>query len=327
MAEKAYLEEHQQTIEQAMGHAVSAAVAARAADPVRFVSEQLKAQADAEGIVRAADDIDLEFRALDGGCKIELTEERAISLVQLEAVWANIERRCEKEKWEGGRPDGTDAEGKVKWKTVALTPESVNLYDADKYLIKPVTVARRCSLVEVLAAGPQPPDWFVSHFWGEPIKEFVACIKRHSADRLLGFDMKGKPAQPVVHTNDFPRFEYEVKAPGLYWVRSAALPSPPLHCRTRLAPILLSPSAGLRVRQQPVGPGGVRDGRPRRDLLLQGDPPVARHGVGRRRAGPVLHARVVSVRVLHHAREGGPRLQVRRLHSARAHAPASRHAQ
>ena len=243
MTDDAYFRKHQQTIEQAMGHAVSAAVAARAADPVRFVSEQLKAQADAEGIARAADDIDREFRALGGGCKIEKTEERAISLVQLEAVEANVVRRCEKEKWKGGRPDGTDAEGKPKWKTVALTPETVNLYDADKYLIKPVTVARRCSLVEVLAAGPQPPDWFVSHFWGEPIKEFVACIKRHSADRFLGFDMKGTPAQPGVYAHNAGKpseFKYEVKAPGLYWVRSAAppLPSPPLSHAARTDPPL-----------------------------------------------------------------------------------------
>ena len=49
---------------------------------------------------------------------------------------------------------------------MALTTETVNLCDADTQLIKPVTVARRCSLVEVLAAGPQPPDWFVSHFGG-----------------------------------------------------------------------------------------------------------------------------------------------------------------
>ena len=188
----------------------------------------------AEAIARAAE-VDREFRALGGGCEIEKTEERAISLVQLEAVEANVERRCEKEKWKGGRPDGTDAEGKPKWKTVALTPETVNLYDADKYLIKPVTVARRCSLVEVLAAGPQPPDWFVSHFWGEPIKEFVACIKRHSADRLLGFNMEGEPAQPGVHTTRYGK--HEVKAPGLYWVRSAApFPSPPLPHAARTDP-------------------------------------------------------------------------------------------
>ena len=236
----------------------AAAAAEVAREAVEKKARHEAAGAAAEALALAATDLSREFRAL-GGYAIKLTEERAISLVQLEAVWANIERRCKKEKWKGGRPNGTDAEGKPQWMTVALKPENVNLYDADTYVIRPLTVERRCSLVEVLAAGPQPPDWFVSHSWGESIRKFVACIKRHSVDRCLGFDMEGEPAQPGVHTtDDYYQTKFEVKAPGLYWVRSAAPPLPSAVARGSHRSS--SPSAGLRVRQQPVEPGGGGDG-------------------------------------------------------------------
>jgi hypothetical protein len=86
------------------------------------------------------------------GCAIEKTEERAISLAQLRAVRATIERRCEAEGW-------------ATWQGQPLVPGAVALYDADKYLIRPATVARKCAFVELVAARPQPPDWFVSHWW------------------------------------------------------------------------------------------------------------------------------------------------------------------
>ena len=75
-----------------------------------------------------------------------------------------------------------------QWLEVELTdPAKVNLYDLDKWVIRscaplllaavarrshlhacatrPATKGRQCSLVEVMATGPQPPDYFVSHWW------------------------------------------------------------------------------------------------------------------------------------------------------------------
>ena len=102
-----------------------------------------------------------------------------------------------------------------QWREVELTdPAEVNLYDLDKWVIRchcqpaqhltshgmhvprPATEARQCSLVEVLASGPQSPDYFVSHWWplplcpkvlhrspragwrwGEPVVDFLECIR------------------------------------------------------------------------------------------------------------------------------------------------------
>ena len=146
---------------------------------------EAKAPPAAELMQRAAEEIarGADFRELAGpGCKIPKTEERAITLKQLHAVAANIKRRCEAEGWKG---DFYPPQVAAK-ETRALTAEMVRLYDADKYVIRPATVAALCSLVELLAAGPQPPLWFVSHWWGEPVRHFVACIEQHARDHGLG---------------------------------------------------------------------------------------------------------------------------------------------
>ena len=104
-------------------------------------------------------------------CNIEKTEERAITLQQLEAtVWTQIERRCAAEEWEGSRPGPTGTDGKPTWTSVRLKPATVCLYDVDKYIIRPATVNRQCSFVELVALIAQPPIYFVSHW----------CATRHA---------------------------------------------------------------------------------------------------------------------------------------------------
>ena len=94
-------------------------------------------------------------------------EHRGITLSQLWSIMENVTRRCILEKW-------TNYEGTL------LTPETVTLYDVKKYIIMPYTVQTKKSFVESLpsTAGPQPPRWFVSHYWGEPIKSFILCIEK-----------------------------------------------------------------------------------------------------------------------------------------------------
>ena len=118
--------------------------------------------------------IDEDCRASRTGCSIPRVEERGITLHQLHAVWRHIERRCERERW-------------VSFAGELLTPGTVTLYDACRYVIKPATAERQCSLVELMASGPQPPRWFVSHWWGEEICDFIACLEQHAADHCLDF--------------------------------------------------------------------------------------------------------------------------------------------
>ena len=111
------------------------------------------------------------------GCTIAETPYRAITLRQLREVGQQIVARCEAEQWEGDvrQPDGSFAR-------VRLTPMTVNLYHLNELFIKPRTLDRKCSYVELVASSPQKPDWFVSHWWGEPVLLFLRCLERHAAD-------------------------------------------------------------------------------------------------------------------------------------------------
>merc|ERR1740124_1012082 len=106
--------------------------------------------------------------------RIPGVEDCGITLRQLRAIMANIIRRCRAEKW-------TDRDGKP------LSPDNVTLYDADKYIIRPFTVKSKQSLVTSMpsTAGSQPPRFFVSHWWGESVKDFIACIEQAVRDFTL----------------------------------------------------------------------------------------------------------------------------------------------
>ena len=104
-------------------------------------------------------------------------EERGITLAQLRRVYAQIEHRCLREGWK-------NRDGKQ------LQPAEVNLYDLNKYLLMPDTKEKRVSYVEHITGGiAQRPQWFVSHWWGEPVADFIACIEQHAADRGLEDDV------------------------------------------------------------------------------------------------------------------------------------------
>jgi len=47
------------------------------------------------------------------------------------------------------------------------------------------TRAAQVAFVELVATGAQPPLYFVSHWWGEPVFDFIKCIRRHAIDRKL----------------------------------------------------------------------------------------------------------------------------------------------
>jgi len=98
-------------------------------------------------------------------------ELRGITLRQLRAIIANIKRRCLTEKW-------------VDFKGVKLDPKKVKLYDADHYVIRPYTVHQSKSLVARLpsTAGSQQPRFFVSHWWGEPVCDFINCVEQFVRD-------------------------------------------------------------------------------------------------------------------------------------------------
>ena len=65
--------------------------------------------------------------------------------------------------------------------------EEVTLYDCNTYVILPATAEKECSMVELMASEEQPPHYFVSHWWGEPIVDFLRCLRRHAEARRLEY--------------------------------------------------------------------------------------------------------------------------------------------
>lgn len=113
---------------------------------------------------------------------------RGITLRQLERILATVQARCAAgSRWWTISGDG-------RWEAVAVAEDEVTLYHFNSTLLKPLTKMRGssgatiCSLVELMADSPQPPAAFVSHWWGEPIAHFVACIRQYVSDRSYDAD-------------------------------------------------------------------------------------------------------------------------------------------
>jgi hypothetical protein len=75
-----------------------------------------------------------------GICKIDETAARGISVRQLLVVHELVKRRCVAEGW-------------TNWAGELLKPETVTLYDLNKYVIMPATEAHQCSYVELVTGA------------------------------------------------------------------------------------------------------------------------------------------------------------------------------
>ena len=106
---------------------------------------------------------------------------RGIKEPQLLAIRNFIERHADER---GVLPGWVDRNGTPNLK------DSLNLYDLVKYVVNPATAPYACSFVELLAPeggeATATPQWFVSHWWGEPVLDFIKCAAEHARVRALG---------------------------------------------------------------------------------------------------------------------------------------------
>ncbi|MEC7724575.1 MAG: hypothetical protein VYD05_03595, partial [Planctomycetota bacterium] len=175
------------------------------------------------------------------------TARRAITLEQLARIAEHVGRRLGYryvepvvgEAWTGGAMKVTalgrwerspDAAGE-RWfggrdKDVPITSvEEVTLYDCNTYVILPATAEKECSMVELMASEEQPPHYFVSHWWGEPIVDFLRCLRRHAEARRLEYKGGWHDGEyydpdidnPTVHRRPHPCYVGEGVSPR-YWV-------------------------------------------------------------------------------------------------------------
>jgi hypothetical protein len=122
----------------------------------------------------------------DRGCTIDKVEHRGISLRQLHDLVEEMRELCAAKTWI--RPARTNSNGETVSQAMTLEAHTVNLYDLVDKIVKPRTKERKCSYVELVATGPQKPDYFISHWWGEPVEQVVACVETHAKDHGLDED-------------------------------------------------------------------------------------------------------------------------------------------
>ena len=180
------------------------------------------------------------------GCRIPKTEERGITLKQLGKVKQQVQSRCEKEGWRAWNPALQQLEKEP------LTPEQVTLYVVCEKVIKPVTRVKQTSFVELVAFAPQRPTWFVSHWWGEPVFDMLACLVQHSRDH------KYEEKIFKVLSKSFPEWtgEWETKVECAYWVCAYGACDSPVHLAPPGSARPTPPACFCRAPPQPTTSGG-----------------------------------------------------------------------
>lgn len=110
------------------------------------------------------------------GVDISKVELRAMTLSELQAVRAIIISKCIEEEWISSYDERK------------LRPEDVNLYDLNETLILPLTKKRNCAFKELFSTGDSMPTYYVSHWWGESVLDFIRCCEYHAERHELSPD-------------------------------------------------------------------------------------------------------------------------------------------
>ncbi|CAK0838434.1 unnamed protein product, partial [Prorocentrum cordatum] len=71
-------------------------------------------------------------------------------------------------------PSPDHSVGRITW-------SNINLYHINDLFVMPLTKAEQCSLVDLIALGPQEPQWFISHWWGTPFQDSLSMLQYHAA--------------------------------------------------------------------------------------------------------------------------------------------------
>jgi len=128
---------------------------------------------------------------LESICRIPITAERAISVLQLESLLKYLQDQCNSDgtifAWYEKEFRASASGTRETFYKKQVRYNAINLYQAVEWVLRPATYMEKCSYVELVSTDPtaQRPAWYVSHFWGEPIVDFVSCLKEHERLRKL----------------------------------------------------------------------------------------------------------------------------------------------
>lgn len=95
---------------------------------------------------------------------IEGLENRSINMPQLMQINSFAVRQC------------------YSW---GLTAAALDFHNIHEWIVKPATREFNSSMMEHLSDRKLVPNWFISHFWGDPMQKFLECLRQHLSVRGL----------------------------------------------------------------------------------------------------------------------------------------------
>ena len=123
--------------------------------------------------------IDIDFSKLGQKMTpIVGADKRGITLPQLRKLLCFIASHADEDGNLRGWWDRKNEKG--------LQRDTINLYAVTDWVIKPFTAKAACSFVELVVdegTVEQTPQWFISHWWGEPVRDFIAAAEAHAEAR------------------------------------------------------------------------------------------------------------------------------------------------
>lgn len=121
----------------------------------------------------------LEEEFLPRRCSTNDSALRGVTLVQLRKIIMFTRAHC-RELYDRLPRSESPTSG------AQLDMTFLNFYHLNDWIVLPSTNADGCSFSELLASQEQPPIWFISHWWGQPVQEFLACLEWHAKLRGIG---------------------------------------------------------------------------------------------------------------------------------------------
>lgn len=112
--------------------------------------------------------------------RIERAEHRGITYKQMERAVAFAEEECS--AWKDTAPKNSKLAGQK------LSMSFLTLQHVNAWMILPATEKQKCSFVELLTKQRQPPTWFVCHWWGDRVLDFMTCLMAHILTRRCTTD-------------------------------------------------------------------------------------------------------------------------------------------
>ncbi|CAE7191994.1 unnamed protein product [Symbiodinium sp. KB8] len=109
-------------------------------------------------------------------CRIDAPEDRAITFDQLTEVLSYALSACD--RWQ----DLSTSE------IQPLTSHGLDHYDVVNWILRPVSEANKGSFVEMVATCIQEPEYYLSHYFGQPVGDILQCVRHHLRTRHFSDD-------------------------------------------------------------------------------------------------------------------------------------------